>query len=177
MIIYENHSLIHSFITAELIWNCWMVLDIVLILSFHHKKLYTQLLHFISKFCMLAFYYLENHISVRHFDHTIFEGVIVLFDLHYFIRMWVEGGGGGGSCSVENNSCGFWNCILNAWLICLKLGSRFTYHSCKYQNKNSEIAMVTGWWIITKYWIKICSVLLTICFANRWHEARKFYWI
>ena len=42
---------------------------------------------------MLAFYYLENHISVRHFDHTIFEGVIVLFDLHYFIRMWVEGGG------------------------------------------------------------------------------------
>jgi hypothetical protein len=36
---------------------------------------------------LLIHYYLENHISLQHFDRTIFEGVIALFDVEYFIKM------------------------------------------------------------------------------------------
>jgi hypothetical protein len=40
---------------------------------------------------MLAKYHRMNRISLQHFDQTIFEEIITIFDIEYFInigRMW-----------------------------------------------------------------------------------------
>lgn len=41
------------------------------------------------KMCMLDYYYCENRISIQHIDWIMFDGIIALFDLEYFIKKYV----------------------------------------------------------------------------------------
>jgi len=40
-----------------------------------------------NKLCMFGYCHLKNYISLQYFDRPIFEGVIALFDLEYFIKI------------------------------------------------------------------------------------------
>jgi hypothetical protein len=43
-----------------------------------------------SKICMLAYYHMEIHISLQHFDWTIiYKEVIALFDLKYCMKTFI----------------------------------------------------------------------------------------
>ena len=66
--------------------TCFVSVYNVFFLSVRHKSLYVQLLlpfqHDSLKFCMHAYYHMENRISLHYFDQTIFEELLPF--LKYF---------------------------------------------------------------------------------------------
>ena len=64
--------------------------DIVYIQSIHRKSLYMLLILYFkwnsSKLCILAHYHMTIGLLLQQLNQTIFEGVISLFHLEYFIK-------------------------------------------------------------------------------------------
>ena len=43
-----------------------------------------------STICILAYYQHEESYTLQQFDHTIFEGIIVIFHFEYFFKKFVD---------------------------------------------------------------------------------------
>jgi hypothetical protein len=55
-----------------------------LVVEYFFKKTFT------SKLCILTYYYKEIHIASQEFESTVYEGVLALLDLEYFIKRFVH---------------------------------------------------------------------------------------
>ena len=106
-----------SFIISPIFWERHAVFPI------HHKSLYGYILNGnFSKLCMFAYYHIKIHMSVRLYDRTIFEAVIVHFSLWMLHQIVCMGNSSyilNGNSSLLVASTGFAK-FMNAQLLIVK---------------------------------------------------------